>query len=1097
MSLGSVPSSREQRLNEIVATYLLALENGQPPDPEELLAHHPDLADDLRAFLADHKRMHRAAAPLRPAAANPAAAAPLPPTDCAAADASLGKVRYFGDYELLEEIARGGMGVVYKARQISLNRVVALKMILAGQLASEAEVQRFRIEAEAAAGLDHPNIVPIHEVGEHQGQHYFSMKLIEGGSLMDLRKGVEGQALLRSVANVMIAVCRAVHHAHQRGILHRDLKPGNILLDGNGVAHVTDFGLAKRVGRDSSVSQSGAIVGTPGYMAPEQAAGKKGLTVAADVYGLGAVLYALLTGRPPFEAETPLDTLLKVLEKEPERPRALNPAIDVDLETICLKCLDKEPLRRYESAAALADDLERWQEGRPIQARASGALERAVKWARRQPTITALWGGIIVLSLAGVVSLLAGREVELLVVIALVWLGALFLFLKRQSQVRDAEEQRDPRLRITWRSTWEQRPFALGGVHPRFRWLIISAVLLGNVLGSGVIVVVLFLSRRTSVPLILIALVPGILLNSILMILFLRATRRRTAGSPAHGPVPEPARPGGLVAVPGRSPSLGIGFGVRVLLGTLLGAMLLPLVLLGARWTYFIEGAISLPVLTGAVLGGVCGGMSAAFRGRTAIFGYIFPLFLFPQCSRDDWTILRILPYVFLPGLVGLAAVLLGALLTRGTRKGEKVPYAYLVGLLYLGARVLGMVGVVFLTAILGGELGLLLGGGCSGRTFAEVVGGSLGGVLFGVAFLKPRPWRALSQANDPAARLPLTEQEALQKRREVLSALAWGTEHQRQEFAEQNVLRKRWEVITLLVVLVGMIATPFWLAWRDGTPAVRLPSSNHPRGWKLTAVALPPDGRLAFLAEAYQSAYRSNLWDVSTGQHLRQIANPGGMWASCAAFAPDGRTLVTIPHVAPTTREMLLGVLPRGEMDPVVHLRDAESGKEVRAFAGHRASVRAVAFAPTGRQILSASDDGTMRLWDVASGLEVRRLRGHRSRVLGVAISPDGSRGISGHEDGSARVWDLENMEEITRFERHRAEVMAVAFAPDGRTAFSGSRDRTVRWWDTTTGRPLGIGRGTAPVHSLAVSRDGLTVLACSETGIVQLWRWASPDGR
>jgi WD40 repeat protein len=193
----------------------------------------------------------------------------------------------------------------------------------------------------------------------------------------------------------------------------------------------------------------------------------------------------------------------------------------------------------------------------------------------------------------------------------------------------------------------------------------------------------------------------------------------------------------------------------------------------------------------------------------------------------------------------------------------------------------------------------------------------------------------------------------------------------------------------------------------------------------------------------------------------------------------------------------MLLGVLPRGEMDPVVRLRDAESGKEVRAFGGHRASVRAVAFAPTGRQILSASDDGTMRLWDVASGLEVRRLRGYRSRVLGVAISPDGSRGLSGHEDGSARVWDLEKMEEITRFERHRAEVMAVAFAPDGRTAFSGSRDRTVRWWDTTTGRPLGIGRGTAPVHSLAVSRDGLTVLACSETGIVQLWGWASPDGR
>ena len=305
----------------------------------------------------------------------------------------------FGDYELLEEIGRGGQGVVYRAHQKSLNRTVALKVIGLGHWATQAHLKRFRLEAEAAASLEHPGIVPIHEVGERDGSCYFSMKFIEGGQLDEMVRH-EPMPIRRAV-ELIAKVARTIHYAHERGILHRDIKPGNILLDAKGEPHLTDFGLARLVETESTVTRTMEVLGTPSYMAPEQAVGNNSaVSSVTDVYGLGAVLYQLLTGHPPFAGGTTFETVRLVLDTNPRKPRLWNSKLDRDLETICLKCLEKDPKRRYASAVALADDLERWLKHEPIRARRTGLITRGRKWVRRNPTSALLAASLIALAAA-------------------------------------------------------------------------------------------------------------------------------------------------------------------------------------------------------------------------------------------------------------------------------------------------------------------------------------------------------------------------------------------------------------------------------------------------------------------------------------------------------------------------------------------------------------------------------------------------------------------------------------------------------------------------------------------------------------------------
>jgi TolB-like protein/Tfp pilus assembly protein PilF len=297
--------------------------------------------------------------------------------------------REFGDYELLEEIGRGGQGVVFRAWQRSLGRTVAVKIIGVGQFVTTAHLKRLRREAAAAAKLNHPGIVPIYEVGERDGTNYFSMRFVEGDRLDEVVS--RGPITVRQAAELMVKVARTVHYAHEHGILHRDIKPGNILLDAAGEPHLTDFGLARLVEHGSTVTGSMEVMGTPSYMAPEQAVGDNAcVSSAADVYGLGAVLYELLTGHPPFSGGTTYETIRLLLDSEPRQPRAWNPKVDRDLSAICLKCLEKNPRYRYSSAIELAEDLERWVWHEPIHAKRSGLFRHARKWVQRNPMIAAL-----------------------------------------------------------------------------------------------------------------------------------------------------------------------------------------------------------------------------------------------------------------------------------------------------------------------------------------------------------------------------------------------------------------------------------------------------------------------------------------------------------------------------------------------------------------------------------------------------------------------------------------------------------------------------------------------------------------------------------
>ena len=985
-------------------------------------------------------------------------------------------------YEILGELGRGGMGVVYKARHTKLNRLVALKMILSGEHAGAAEVDRFRREAEAIAHLQHPGIIQIHEIGDHDGRPYLSLEFADGGSLQQQLAGTP-QPVARA-AQLTATLARAMAYAHQHGVVHRDLKPGNVLF-AEGLPKITDFGLAKRLEGNDSVTRSGSILGTPSYMAPEQASGDVHATgPATDVYSLGAIMYEMLTGRPPFRAASTLETIRQVVSEDPVPPRRLQPRVPVDLETICLKCLRKETGQRFGSATALADDLDRFLGGQPIQARPASMWEKAWKWAKRRPAVAALTLLSLVLTAVGFGLVTwqwleadgarrqaeraeQAKEVERVGAVAAreEAVGARQV---EHAQRKQAEEERR-KAEVERQKAEEERKRAEA---ERRKFQQLSARLLlekgqnlceQDDVGRGV----LWLARGLET-----ATADDVDLQRVFRTGLADWSRRLHPLRLAVGhkaPVSAIAfRPDGktfVTASADRTAQLWEADNGKPL-GTLM------------RHKAEIDAAVfssdSKILMTGS-------------RDRTARLWNAETGEPLGKPLQHDAQVrmIAISPDNKLALTAGLdnRVVRLWDVAT-GMPAGEPLkheadlrcvavsPDSKLVvtGAVDRKARVWNVADGKLLaeTAVLPLQV-ILVAFSPRGDVFATASGRDV--QFWETASGKPvgevmKHLRGVSVMSFAGSVLRTGAGDGVVRLWRVPSG------------APLNSFTRHAGGISALTSNPG--TARYLTASHDQTARLALIANYIPCGAPLPHISrvqdalFSPDGK-AVLTRTDERLGR--LWDVSDDRiFLRRFSgegHAGGGSIYRLAISPDGKTLLT-----------------GNSADRIALLRDAATAKSLRGLVGHEGNVVAVAFSPDGKKALTGAADQTARLWDVETGKQIGEPLLHDSgTVLAVEFSRDGKRVLTAGNDSTARLWDVETGKSLAVV-RHKAAVLTARFSPDGKWLLTGSSDRTARLWDAATGEPLGAPLDTGgAVRATAFSPDGKTIVTADSEGIAQLW--------
>jgi WD40 repeat protein len=971
------------------------------------------------------------------------------------------------------------MGVVYRATQAGLNRVVALKMILSGAHAGPGERARFQAEAQAVARLQHPNVVQIHEVGEHDGRPYFSMEFCEGGSLADRLLGTPQPA--RPSAELTEVLARAVQAAHARGIVHRDLKPANVLLAADGTPKITDFGLAKRLDAGTGGTATGSVLGTPSYMAPEQAEGKvREVGPAADVYALGAVLYELLTGQPPFRAATPLDTVLQVVSEEPVPPRRLQPRVPRDLETVCLTCLQKDPGKRYASAQALADDLRRFLDGIPIRARPAGRVEGLWRWCRRHPARAAAVG-LTVLAALAVVALAVG--------------AAFTVQLRREQQRTQSalESAEGYRAQLAL-----ERGLALGGQGDAARGLLWLGHSLEVAPAADAdlrreIRANLADWRHQVHPLRAVLHYPDIVRGLAFSPggeLFLTGCWDNTArlwetstAEPVGQPWPHPDRVYAVAFSPdGRMAATACRGGTVWLWDVATGRLLErpPMRHRDSVWSvaFSADGQTLLTgsrdqtarlwdVVTGKQVGRAFphGGdvFVAAFLppdGKSVVtagvgsgpriweLGGDGPPRDAPWGHTDFWvTALAFSPdgKTALTGTTSATAQLWD--LGTGRPLGPPLQHQ-----LAVWAVAFSPDGKTFAT---GGMDGIA-------RLWETATSKPVGALLrhqdqvAGVAFRPPDGRVVVTASTDRTVRL-----WDVSPRRSLATPLPHDGYVYAAAFSPDGK--------TILTASLDRTVR-LW----DAAAGEELPGRRVSHTGFIKAVAFSPDGQ-TFATSGSEEEFAARVWETATGRPVGEPLRHGG-WVWSLAFSPDGKALLT------------------GSRDKTARLWDAATGRLLYTLSHDDDDVWAVAFSPDGKVIATASEDRTARLWDAATGRLLHTLR-HQAGVNAVAFSPDGHTVVTASSDWTARLWAVDTGLEVwEQPARHQAGVNDAAFSPDGHTVVTASRDWTARLWDAATGRPVGQPmRHEGAVNKAAFSRDGELIVTGSQDETARLWSAAT----